>query len=51
MDLLFSPGSIAVIGVSDDPANLGRVIATNLLRFGYAGDLHLVGRRAGRLSG
>jgi len=51
MDLLFSPRSLAVVGVSADAANLGRVIVENLQRFSYRGDLHLVGRRAGNLDG
>jgi acyl-CoA synthetase (NDP forming) len=51
MDQLFSPRSIVVIGVSDDPANLGRVIAANLERFHFAGPVHLVGRRPASLDG
>ncbi|HEX9014078.1 MAG TPA: CoA-binding protein, partial [Anaerolineaceae bacterium] len=51
MESLFYPQSMAVIGVSENPENLPRVIAGNLLRFGYPGRLHLVGRRAGQLDG
>ncbi len=44
MDRLFNPHSIAVIGVSDQPNNLGKIIVQNLLRFGFPGELTLIGR-------
>ena len=51
MDRLFNPQSIAVIGVSDNPDNLGRIIVGNLLRFGYPGKLTLIGRHPGSCEG
>jgi acyl-CoA synthetase (NDP forming) len=51
MQKMFYPDSIVVIGVSEKPDNLGRVIAENLIRFSYGGDLYFVGRRSGTLAG
>jgi acyl-CoA synthetase (NDP forming) len=51
MDKLFYPESIMVVGVSDTPTNLGRHIVENLERFDYKGQLYLVGKEAGTLSG
>jgi acyl-CoA synthetase (NDP forming) len=41
---LLAPRSIALIGVSDDPASIGGAPLANLDRFGYDGDIHLVSR-------
>lgn len=38
----FDPGSIAVIGASDAPGSVGRIIFRNLLDGGYRGTLHAV---------
>ena len=43
----FYPSSLAVVGVSESPDNLGRGIVHNLLQFQYQGKIFLVGRRAG----
>jgi len=51
MRRLFFPDSIVVVGVSPNPANMGRNIVDNLLRFGYGGRIHLVGRRPGFYAG
>jgi acyl-CoA synthetase (NDP forming) len=50
MQKIFYPDSIVVIGVSEKPDNLARVIAENLVRFNYGGDLYFVGRRKGTLA-
>ena len=47
MHTLFYPASIAVIGVSERPANIARNIVTNLLEFDYQGIISLVGPRGG----
>ena len=51
MDKIFNPNSIAVIGVSERPTNMGRNIVANLLDFGYGGEIHIVGQREGVLFG
>ena len=51
MDKIFYPGSVAVVGVSERPDNLAANIIHNLLAFGYGGDVHAVGLRAGQVHG
>ncbi|MBA4417905.1 MAG: hypothetical protein C0392_08350 [Syntrophus sp. (in: bacteria)] len=50
MEAIFFPKSVAILGVSNSPANNGRVIAENLDRFGFAGAIYLVGAKAGVLA-
>lgn len=47
----FDARSVAVVGVSDRPGNLGRSIVQNLLTFNYQGAIHLVGPRRGEVLG
>lgn len=47
----FEPQSVAVVGVSEAPENLGRRIATNLQEFDFDGIVYLVGPRGGRACG
>jgi acyl-CoA synthetase (NDP forming) len=47
MQKFFYPRCVAVVGVSDDPANLAQGIVANLLHFQYQGKIFLVGRRPG----
>ena len=49
METIFFPKSVAILGVSNSPANNGRVIAENLDRFGFSGTIYLVGAKAGVL--
>ncbi|MDH4136823.1 MAG: CoA-binding protein, partial [Anaerolineae bacterium] len=51
MDKIFYPNSIAVIGISERPTNMGRNIVANLLDFGYGGEIHVVGQREGVVFG
>ncbi len=51
MQGFFEAGSVAVVGVSDRPDNLGGAIVINLLTFRYGGRLHLVGPRGGSFQG
>ena len=51
MKKFFYPKSLAVVGVSDTPDNLGQGIVSNLLQFNYQGKIFLVGRRHGTAFG
>ncbi len=44
---IFYPKSVAVIGVSDKPDNLGRNIIANLVEFGFGGIVYPVGPSGG----
>lgn len=39
---LFSPASIAVVGVSQDPSKVGSIVYQNILEAGFAGDVYPV---------
>jgi acyl-CoA synthetase (NDP forming) len=51
MHRFFYPQSIAVVGVSEDPDNLGQGIVANLLEFEYPGKIFPVGRKPGAAFG
>jgi acyl-CoA synthetase (NDP forming) len=51
MENFFNPLSVAVVGVSDNPANLARGIVANLLKFDYQGKIFPVGPRGGAVFG
>ena len=51
MQNFFYPRRVAVVGVSEDPANLAQGIVANLLHFEYQGKIFLVGRRPGTTFG
>jgi acyl-CoA synthetase (NDP forming) len=51
MQKFFYPRRVAVVGVSEDPANLAQGIVANLLHFKYQGKIFLVGRRPGATFG
>ncbi|MFA7209156.1 MAG: acetate--CoA ligase family protein [Parcubacteria group bacterium] len=42
LEKLFNPGSIAVVGASQEPGKVGNVIAKNLIELGYAGKTFFV---------
>ena len=44
---IFYPNSIAVVGVSARPDNLGHNIVANLMDFGFKGIVYAVGPRGG----
>jgi acyl-CoA synthetase (NDP forming) len=44
---IFYPNSVAVVGVSARPDNLGRNIVSNLIDFGFQGIVYAVGPRGG----
>ncbi len=51
LDRLFAPRSIAVIGASPRPNSLGRMILTNIVTGGFAGDIHVVNPRHTEVDG
>lgn len=51
MEMFFNPKSVAVVGVSERPDNLGRRIAQNLQEFDFNGIVYLVGPRGGTAFG
>ena len=51
MDQLFYPKSVVVIGVSENPDNLARIIIENLFEFQFNGEILLVGKKEGVLFG
>jgi len=51
LEQLFYPKSVVVVGVSENPENLARIIAQNLFEFQFNGEIFLVGRRRGILFG
>lgn len=50
MKSVFYPSSVAVIGVSANPDNLGRNIMLNLVDFGFNGIVYAVGPRGGAIT-
>ena len=51
MDKFFNPEGVAIIGVSDAPSNLGKLILKNLNEFGFKGSTYAVGREKGSVYG
>ena len=51
VDQLFNPKSVVVIGVSENPNNLARIIVQNLFEFQFNGEIFLVGKKEGILFG
>ncbi len=51
MDKLFNPKSVVVIGVSEKPDNLARIIVENLFEFQFNGEIFLAGKKEGILFG
>lgn len=51
MKKFYYPQSVAVVGVSKNPLNLGRGIVLNMLEAGYQGKIYPVGPRGGTVFG
>jgi acetyltransferase len=51
MEKFFYPQSVAVVGVSENPANLAKGIVRNMLAAGYQGKIYPVGPRGGSVYG
>jgi acetyltransferase len=47
----FYPKNVVVIGVSDKPKNMGRMIVQNLITKGFTGQVHAVGPNGGTVLG
>jgi acetate---CoA ligase (ADP-forming) len=48
---LLRPRSVAIVGISPEPGSLGANVLDNLLRVGFAGDIHLVSRTNKQIAG
>lgn len=48
---LIRPRSVALVGLSSKPGSAGHVVLANLLKGGFDGQVHLVGRSGGTLDG
>lgn len=51
LDRLLRPKSVAIIGASDKPGALGASVLANLVRQGFAGDIHLVNPKRDEIGG
>ncbi len=51
MKSFFYPRRVAVAGVSDNPRNLGRSIVSNMLKYGFTGEVYPVGPEGGTILG
>jgi acetyltransferase len=51
VDRLFAPQSIAIIGISSRPDNLGQGVLFNLNEHSYQGEVYLVGRGSDQVNG
>lgn len=51
LDRLLRPRSVAIVGASDKPGALGASVLSNLLRNGFAGDIHLINPRRAEIGG
>ncbi len=51
LDKLMTPKSIVAIGASSRPRSVGGAVTRNLLGAGFAGEIHLVNRKGGEISG
>lgn len=48
---LLAPRSVAIVGLSTKPGSAGLVVLANLVKAGYRGEVHLVGRSGGSVDG
>jgi acetyltransferase len=51
MDKIFKARSVAIIGVSDRPGNLGKDVLLNLINWGYKGNIYGVNPKGGKVLG
>ncbi|WP_294333514.1 acetate--CoA ligase family protein [uncultured Sphingomonas sp.] len=53
MDLarLLTPRSVAIVGASEKPGALGAAVLANLVRHGFAGDIHLINPKRDTIEG
>jgi acetate---CoA ligase (ADP-forming) len=48
---LLRPQSVAIVGISPEPASIGGAVLANLERFEYRGEVHLVSRKQHSIAG
>ncbi len=46
LDALFKPKSIAVVGASNNPFNIGHIVIQNLVDHGYKGPIYPINPRS-----
>ena len=51
LDRLLRPRSVAIVGASDKPGALGASVLSNLVRNGFAGDIHLINPKRAEIGG
>lgn len=51
LDRLLRPRSVAIVGASDKPGALGASVLGNLIKQGFAGDIHLVNPKRAEIGG
>jgi acyl-CoA synthetase (NDP forming) len=51
LDRLLRPRSVAIVGASDKPGALGASVLSNLVRNGFAGDIHLINPKREEIGG
>lgn len=51
LDKLLAPRSVALIGASQKPGSIGRIVAENLAKGGFTGPVHLVNPKHGEIDG
>ncbi|CAN5407586.1 acetate--CoA ligase family protein [soil metagenome] len=51
LDRLLRPKSVAIVGASDKPGSLGASVLANLVRHGFAGDVHLINPKRDQIGG
>ncbi|PZU56986.1 MAG: CoA-binding protein [Sphingobium sp.] len=51
LDRLLRPRSVAIVGASDKPGALGTSVLSNLVRNGFAGDIHLINPKRMEIGG
>ena len=51
LDMFFNPKAVAVIGASRDPAKLGHGVLSNILKYGYPGQVYPINPKGGEILG
>jgi len=51
VDKIFYPENLLVVGISENPNNLARNITENIIKYGFRGELQLLGRQPGAFLG
>lgn len=51
IDRLLHPRSVVIVGAQPEPTSIGGGVLSNLERFGYSGDIHLVSRSRDEIRG